>query len=67
MTQIKIIKNIDINKMENDVNWWLKQNDSKIKVKSVEVSSVNSQPPAVKGLFITTITYEEASTVILHD
>ena len=62
MTQMKIIKNKDISRMEKDVNVWMARNRDKIKVINISTNTMMESQGMSKDsiqLCVTTITYED--------
>ena len=66
MTQIRIFRNANMDLMENEVNRWLQENADKVTVINVQNSQLLSESPKVKTVHMTTITYDDAKTKILH-
>lgn len=66
MTQIRIFRNANMDLMENEVNRWLQENADKVTVINVQNSQLLSESPKVKTVHMTTITYDDAKSKILH-
>ena len=66
MTQIKIFKHEDLNRLENEVNRWLQEHGDKIQVISVDNKPHQMTGTNLKPTNVTTVLYEERPSV-LHD
>ena len=67
MTQIRVFKNADLDRLENEVNYWMQEQGDKITVLSVDGNVLNESGSNQKPVHTKTVLYStKQESKILH-